>query len=419
VPRETVGRAGASAAQQGSTNAPHPGERRPRRSCASSRPAGGLPGAGAGSGGRDTNDGNPGLAGLKAKARTRPSGNRRRLLLLRALRHANEKATADFRNVATGGLMDASSRASSRDLTRSGSGQGTSCRTRWHPGPQLHAAPGRPQVSSLTHPSPCPLPRRERCVGPLPSERGRVRGHAEAGRRGCEHQFKWSVLWTGESGQWLLSGSSRRSSVDRRVAVSASALGSSRLAPDRSLLAPCARRHLLRGVSFRNVPLLVWMFFRYFAVPPCCPGRSSSGLRPRARILGRGVRPGRLQRRALLRGPRSASSPFRAPARGLGGLRTHHLPGYRYVSCGGAAAHHPPGTNESLNLLKNSSVALTSASPSSLPDAQIETYTARHRALHRGVRSSTWCSASPRLDLSWVEPRTAIPGLIVGGRQRR
>ena len=78
----------------------------------------------------------------------------------------------------------------------------------------------------------------------------------------------------------------------------------------------------------------------------------------------------------------------------------------------------PPLTNESLNLLKNSSLALTiSVAETTFMTRQIESYTAKgfeaitagHADLPR--RSASRVSAT----MARVERRVAIPGLIVRG----
>jgi len=81
----------------------------------------------------------------------------------------------------------------------------------------------------------------------------------------------------------------------------------------------------------------------------------------------------------------------------------------------------PPGTNESLNLLKNSSVALTiSVAELTFQTRQIETYTAKAiEALTAGTVIYLILCLSLSAFMSWVERRTAIPGLIAGGGRRR
>ncbi len=82
----------------------------------------------------------------------------------------------------------------------------------------------------------------------------------------------------------------------------------------------------------------------------------------------------------------------------------------------------PPGTNESLNLLKNSSVALTiSVAELTFQTRQIETYTAKAiEALTAGTLIYLVLCVSLASIMALGRARaTAIPGLIVGGRQRR
>jgi glutamate/aspartate transport system permease protein len=80
----------------------------------------------------------------------------------------------------------------------------------------------------------------------------------------------------------------------------------------------------------------------------------------------------------------------------------------------------PPATSESLNLLKNSSVALTiSVAELTFQTRQIETYTAKAiEALTAGTVIYLVLCVSLASVMAWVERRTAIPGLIVGGRRR-
>jgi len=79
----------------------------------------------------------------------------------------------------------------------------------------------------------------------------------------------------------------------------------------------------------------------------------------------------------------------------------------------------PPITNESLNLLKNSSVALTiSVAELTFQTRQIETYTARaFEALTAGTLIYLVLCVSIAWVMSSLERRYAIPGLIarVGG----
>jgi len=77
----------------------------------------------------------------------------------------------------------------------------------------------------------------------------------------------------------------------------------------------------------------------------------------------------------------------------------------------------PPATNESLNLLKNSSVALTiSVAELTFQTRQIETYTAKAiEALTAGTLIYLVLCVSIAAVMAWVERRFRIPGLIARG----
>jgi ABC-type amino acid transport system permease subunit len=79
----------------------------------------------------------------------------------------------------------------------------------------------------------------------------------------------------------------------------------------------------------------------------------------------------------------------------------------------------PPLTNESLNLLKNSSVALTiSVAELTFQTRQIETYTARAiEALTAGTLIYLGLCLVIASAMAWIERRTAIPGMIGRGRR--
>ncbi|HXV47314.1 MAG TPA: ABC transporter permease subunit, partial [Candidatus Binatia bacterium] len=85
------------------------------------------------------------------------------------------------------------------------------------------------------------------------------------------YNFNWSVLWSGQSGGWLLSGlltTLEISFLGWSLAVTLGVLsGALRTMP----LAPLRWLALSYVEFFRNVPLLVWMFFWYFGVPPLLP----------------------------------------------------------------------------------------------------------------------------------------------------
>ena len=176
---------------------------------------------------------------------------------------------------------------------------------------------------------------------------------------------------------------------------------------------------------FRNVPLLVWMFFWYFAVPPFLPETIREwmlghGLEFWAGVLALGVYSGARFSEVLRSGIQSIPK-TQMEAAVASGLTTFQS--YRYVILPVALRIIiPPGTSESLNLLKNSSLALTiSVAELTFQSRQIETYTAKAiEALAAGTLIYLALCVGIASLMSWVERRTAIPGLITsGGRRRR
>jgi glutamate/aspartate transport system permease protein len=78
----------------------------------------------------------------------------------------------------------------------------------------------------------------------------------------------------------------------------------------------------------------------------------------------------------------------------------------------------PPATNETLNLLKNSSVALTiGVAELTFQTRQIETYTAKaFEALAAGTIIYLALCLTIATIMSRVERRAAIPGMIIRGQ---
>ena len=237
------------------------------------------------------------------------------------------------------------------------------------------------------------------------------------------YQFDWSVLWTGQSGQWLLSGLYTTLALSAVAWLLAAVLGITagalRTVPFRPLRAAAT----FYVEFFRNVPLLVWMFFWYFAVPPLLPRPIQDwlldhGLEFWAAVAALGVYSGARFSEVLRSGIQSIPrTQFEASV--ASGLST--VQAYRYVILPVALRLIiPPATSESLNLLKNSSVALTiSVAELTFQTRQIETYTAKAiEALTAGTVIYLVLCLSLSAIMARVERRTAIPGLITGGRRR-
>jgi len=239
-----------------------------------------------------------------------------------------------------------------------------------------------------------------------------------------KYTFNWSVLWTGESGRWLLSGLIVTLELSALAWILAVALGIVSGALRTVKFRPLRAVTTFYVEFFRNVPLLVWMFFWYFGVPPFLPEvirewMFGHGLEFWAGVLALGVYSGARFSEVLRSGIQSIPR-TQMEAAVASGLTTFQA--YRYVILPVALRLIiPPATNESLNLLKNSSVALTiSVAELTFQTRQIETYTAKAiEALTAGTLIYLVLCIGLASIMSWVERRTAIPGLITGGGRRR
>ena len=234
------------------------------------------------------------------------------------------------------------------------------------------------------------------------------------------YTFKWSVLWTGQSGQWLLQGLVTTLELSALAWILAVALG---------ILSGALRtvpfRPLRWGATFyveffRNVPLLVWMFFWYFGVPPLLPRGAQEwlfnhGAEFWAATIALGVYHGARMSEVIRSGIQSIPrTQFEASV--AMGLTTFQA--YRLVIVPIALRLIvPPATNESLNLLKNSSVALTiSVAELTFQTRQVETYTAKAiEALTAGTLIYLVLCVAIAWIMARVERRFAIPGLIARG----
>jgi polar amino acid transport system permease protein len=235
------------------------------------------------------------------------------------------------------------------------------------------------------------------------------------------YHFTWSVLWTGQTGGWLLDGvvtTLQLFSLGLLIAVVLGVLaGALRSAP----IAP------LRWVAsayvefFRNVPLLVWMFFWYFGVPPLLPQVMQDWLYDHsaefwAGVFALGVYHG-ARFSEVMRSGIQAIPKTQLEAALTTGLTT--VQAYRLIIIPIALRLIiPPATNETVNLLKNSSVALTiGVAELTFQTRQIETYTAKaFEALAAGtIIYLVLCLAIASI-MAYVERRVAIAGMITQGQ---
>ncbi|HEY8371003.1 MAG TPA: amino acid ABC transporter permease [Thermodesulfobacteriota bacterium] len=234
------------------------------------------------------------------------------------------------------------------------------------------------------------------------------------------YDFDWSVLWQPPYGEWLLQGILTTLEISALAWVIALALG---CAAGAMRTVPFA---LTRAVGaayvefFKNVPLLVWMFFWYFGAPQLLPAAVQDWLNRHgvafvAAVVALGVYHGARFAEVVRAGIQSV--PYgqleAALSTGLGVAEAYRLVlipiALRLII--------PPGTNETLNLLKNSSLALTiSVAEITFQTRQIEAYTARgFEAITAGTLIYLVLCLVLAGVMSRVEKAVAIPGLIVRG----
>ena len=235
------------------------------------------------------------------------------------------------------------------------------------------------------------------------------------------YQFDWSVLWSGQTGAWLWQGiriTLQISGLGWLVAVVLGVIsGALRTVP----LAPLRWLAAAYVEFFRNVPLLVWMFFWYFGMPPLLP----TGLREWlldhgaefwAGVCALGVYHGARFSEVIRAGIRSIPK-TQLEAAVSTGLTVGQS--YRLVLIPIALRLIvPPATNETLNLLKNSSVALTiGVAELTFQSRQIETYTGKaFEALTAGTLIYLALCLAVAAVMARLERRVAIPGMIVQGQ---
>ena len=234
------------------------------------------------------------------------------------------------------------------------------------------------------------------------------------------YQFNWSVLWSGQSGGWLLHGLLLTLAISVLAWVLAAVLGIVSGAMRTVPWKPLRVIATFYVEFFRNVPLLVWMFFWYFGVPPLLPRVVQDWLFNHSAefwagmfALGvyHGARMSEIIRAGILSIPRTQ---FEAAV----AMRLTTFQVYRLIIVPIALRLIvPPATNDSLNLLKNSSVALTiSVAELTFQARQVETYTAKAiEAFTAGTVIYLVLCLGIAAIMTRVERRFAIPGLIARG----
>jgi His/Glu/Gln/Arg/opine family amino acid ABC transporter permease subunit len=231
------------------------------------------------------------------------------------------------------------------------------------------------------------------------------------------YTFRWSVLWSGQSAHWLLQGLLTTIELSVLAWLLAVALGILSGALRTITFKPLRAVAVFYVEFFRNVPLLVWMFFWYFGVPPLLPRGAQDwlfnhGAEFWAATIALGVYHG-ARFSEIIRSGIGAIPRTQFEASVAMGLTTFQA--YRLVILPVALRLIvPPGTSDTLNLLKNSSVALTiSVAELTFQTRQIETYTAKAiEAFTAGTLIYLVLCLSIATIMARVEHHFAIPGLI-------
>jgi His/Glu/Gln/Arg/opine family amino acid ABC transporter permease subunit len=239
---------------------------------------------------------------------------------------------------------------------------------------------------------------------------------------GISYDFRWSVLWTSPHGTWLTDGllmTLKLTALSWIIAVFIGILvGALRTVPFRPL------RMAATGYVefFRNVPLLVWLFFWYFGAPEALPEPVRQWLiRHGAEFICavagvsfyHGARMSEVIRAGIQSIPRTQLEA--GLSTGLSVIQTYRL----VIIPIALRLIVPPLTNESLNLLKNTSLAMTiGVAELTFATRQIETYTAKaFEAFTAGTLIYLIFCLGIAYVMNRVERKYAIPGLIArGGR---
>jgi His/Glu/Gln/Arg/opine family amino acid ABC transporter permease subunit len=234
------------------------------------------------------------------------------------------------------------------------------------------------------------------------------------------YTFHWSVLWSGQTADWLLNGLLTTLEISSLAWLLALILGTVAGAL-RTASLPLPRWIASAYVEFfRNVPLLVWMFFWYFGMPPLLPQGLQDWLLDHgaefwAGVCALGVYHGARFSEVIRAGIQSIPrTQFEAAlSSGLTVWQSYRL----IIVPIALRLILPPATNETLNLIKNSSVALTiGVAELTFQTRQIETYTARaFEALVAGTVIYLLLCVTIASFMAVVERRVAIPGMIAQG----
>jgi polar amino acid transport system permease protein len=234
---------------------------------------------------------------------------------------------------------------------------------------------------------------------------------------GLQYEFQWSILWTGEYGRWLIQGLLTTLELSVLGWVFAGFLGILAGALRTVPFAPLRALAVFYVEFFRNVPLLVWLFFWYFGVPQVLPHSAQQWFNHHdpeflSALIGLSVYHGARMSEVIRAGIQSIPKSLleASVATGLSVAQAYRL----IIIPIALRLIVPPATNESLNLLKNSSLAMTvGVAELTFMTRQIETYTAKaFEALTAGTLIYLVLCLGIAAIMNWVEHRFRIPGLI-------
>ncbi|MFB3887211.1 MAG: amino acid ABC transporter permease [Thermodesulfobacteriota bacterium] len=234
---------------------------------------------------------------------------------------------------------------------------------------------------------------------------------------GISYDFRWNILWTPPHDSWLLDGllmTLKLSAFSWIIAVLIGILvGALRTVPFKPL------RMAATGYVefFRNVPLLVWLFFWYFGAPEALPEwirqwLIRNGAEFICALAGvsfyHGARMSEVIRAGIQSIPKTQLEA--GLSTGLSVFQTYRL----VIIPIALRLIVPPLTNESLNLLKNTSLAMTiGVAELTFATRQIETYTAKaFEAFTAGTLIYLVLCLGIAYAMNRVERKYAIPGLI-------
>ncbi len=231
------------------------------------------------------------------------------------------------------------------------------------------------------------------------------------------YEFRWPVLWTAPHPAWLIDGlltTLRLAALSWIFAVLLGIFfGALRTVPFRPLRA-IATAYV---EFFRNVPLLVWLFFWYFGAPEAFPEFVRQwfirhGIEIWSAIAAVSVYHGARFAEVIRSGIQSIPKTQleAGMASGLSVGQTYRL----IIIPIALRLIVPPATNESLNLLKNTSLAMTiGVAELTFATRQIETYTAKAiEAFTAGTLIYLVLCLGISMIMNQVEKKFAIPGLI-------